>query len=86
MVNEIEAEIESLPLRKLLVTLFNIISTEVFPRVMSIEIRKNSPKGVCVCVCVYVCVCVCVCVCPVRYVKQCDYLSINVFLRPRSLC
>ena len=76
MVNEIEAEIESLPLRKLLVTLFNIISTEVFPRVMSIEIRKNSPKGVCVCVCV----------CPVRYVKQCDYLSINVFLRPRSLC
>ena len=58
MVNEIEAEIESLPLRKLLVTLFNIISTEVFHRVMSIEIRKNSPKGVCVCVCVYVCVCV----------------------------
>ena len=82
MVNEIEAEIESLPLRKLLVTLFNIISTEVFHRVMSIEIRKNSPKGVCVCVCV----CMCVCVCPVRYVKQCDYLSINVFLKPRSVC
>ena len=83
MVNDLtEAEIESLPLRKLLVTLFNIISTEVFHRVMSIEIRKNSPKGVCVCVCV----CMCVCVCPVRYVKQCDYLSINVFLKPRSVC